>query len=86
MTTGMEETFKTILKKIRSNKTVSSTTNPISESIETQSMQRDPKMKMSIEIRASEIDNSESEDKDYPLRGKEMRNLRHPATLAHQNE
>ena len=63
----MEDKFDTILKEIGSNESVSVTTNPRTESNGIQSIQPSgSENNKSIAVRASDNENSESEDKNYP--------------------
>ena len=76
----MENKLETILKEIKSNKSASTVTNPRSEINEN----RDPqplgsKTNISIGVHASNNENSDSENDDYPLRASKMKDLRHPA-------
>ena len=73
----MDNKLETILKEIRSNKSLSTTTNPRSETVETQIPQ--PSGSRSIGVHASNIENSDSENKDHPLRASGFKDLRHPA-------
>ena len=76
----MENKLDAILKEIKSNKSVSTVTNPRSEMDHIQNIQPSgSKTNRSIGVHASHIYNSDSENDDYPLQASEMRDLRHPA-------
>ena len=76
----MENKLETILKEIKSNKSASTATNPRSEINENRDQQPSgSKIDRSIGVHASNIENSDSENDDYPLRASKMKNLRHPA-------
>ena len=83
----MENKLETILKEIKSNRSASTVTNPRSEFNEI----RDPKpsgskTNKSIGVHASNNENSDSENDDYPLRASKMKDLRHPAKPLFHNE
>ena len=83
----MENKLEMILKEIKSNKSASTVTNPGSEI----NKNRDPqtsgsKTNRSIGVHASNNENSDSENDDYPLRASKMRNLRHPVRPIFHNE
>ena len=83
----MENKLEMILKEIKSNKSASTVTNPGSETNEN----RDPqpsgsKTNRSIGVHASNNENSDSENDDYPLRASKMKDLRHPARPIFHNE
>ena len=83
----MDNKLEAILKEVKSNKTASTTTNPRSDVIEIQDSQPSgSKTNKSIGVRASNIENSDSENDDYPLRASKMKDLKHPAKLFFQNE
>ena len=78
----MENKLDAFLKEIKSNKSVSTVTNPRSEINETDDMlPSGSKSKKSIDVNASKTENSESEDEDHPLKAFEMRDLRRSAKL-----
>ena len=83
----MEEKLETILKEIKSYKSASTVTNPSSEINEN----RDPqtsgsKTIRSLGVHASNNEDSDSENDDYPLRASKMKDLRHPARPVFHNE
>ena len=76
----MDNKLETILMEIRTNRNVSTTTNPMSETIDMQNSQPSGfKTDRSIGVHASNTKNSDLEDDDYPLRPSDMKDLRHPA-------
>ena len=83
----MENKLETILKEMKSNKSAPTVTNPRSETNEI----RDPqpsgsKTNKSIGVHASNNENSDSDNEDYPLRASKMEDLRHPAKPLFHNE
>ena len=80
----MNDKLETILKKIRSNKSMSTTTNLRSEVAEAQNSQ--PSESKSIRVHASNVENSDSENEDYPLKASGSKDLRHPSKLLYPNE
>ena len=83
----MENKFETILKEIKSNKSASTVTNPRSKYNEN----RDPqpsgsKTNRSKGVHASNNENSDSENDDYPLRASKMKDLSYPARPVFHNE
>ena len=83
----MENKFDAILKEIRSNKTISTITNPISEMDGTQNSQSSGSISnRSNGVHESNIGNSDRDDEnDHPLRASEKHQLRNPARPIHQN-
>ena len=82
----MDNKLEAILRKVKSNKTTSTVTNPRSEINEIQdSKPPGSKTNRSIGVRASSIENSDSENDDYPLRDSKMKDLKHPAKPLFQN-
>ena len=76
-----------ILKEIKSNKSASTVTNPGSEINENRDSQPSgSKTNRSIGVHASNNENSDSENDDYPLRASKMKDLRHPARPIFNNE
>ena len=76
----MDNKLETILREIKSNKSASIATNPRSENDETQNMQpTGSKGNKSIGVHASNNENSETEDEDFPLKASRMKDLKHPA-------
>ena len=82
----MENKFDAILKGIRTNKTISTITNPRSDIDGILNSQ--PSGSKSIRsngVHASNIENSDTEDEDvHLLRASEMHELRNPARPIHQ--
>ena len=83
----MENKLDAILKEIKSNKSVSTVTNPRSEMDDIQNMRPSgSKTNRSIGVHASHIYNSDSENDDYPLQASKMRDLKHPAKPLFRSE
>ena len=83
----MDNDLETLLKEVKSNKTTSTVTNPRSDVDEILDSQHSgSKTNRSIGVRASNNDNSDSENDDYPLRVSKMKDLKHPAKPLFQNE
>ena len=83
----MENKLDAILKEIKSNKSVSTVTNPTSEENIIQNMQPSGSKTIgSIGVHASYNNNSDSENEDYPLRASKMRDLKHPAKPIFRSE
>ena len=83
----MENKLEMILKEIKSNKSASTVTNPGSEINENRDSQPSgSKTNRSIGVHASNNENSDSENDDYPLRASKMKDLRHPARPIFHNE
>ena len=80
----MDNKLETILEEIRSHKSLSTTTYPRSGRIETQNPQ--PSGSKSIGVHASNIENSDSENEDYPLKASGSKDLRHSAKPLYRNE
>ena len=69
------------------NKSASIATNPRSDVNETLEPQPSgSRMNQSIGVRASNIENSDSENDDYPLRASKMKDLKHPAKPLFRSE
>ena len=76
----MDSKLEAILKEIKCNKSASTATNPRSDVNEIQEPQPlGSRMNPSIGVRESNIENSDSENDDYPLRASKMKDLKHPA-------
>ena len=76
----MENKLETILKEIKSNKSASTVTNPRSDINEMRESQPSgSKLSKSIGVHASNNENSDSENDDYPLRASKMKDFKHPA-------
>ena len=83
----MNNKLDAILKELKSYKCRSTVTNPRSEANETEDIQQSAsKSKKSIGVNASNTENSESENDNYPLKASEMKNLRRPAKLFVRSE
>ena len=83
----MDNKLEAILKEIKSNKIASAQTNPMSDVNEIQGSQPSgSKTNRSIEVCASNIENSDCENDDYPLRTSKRKDLKHPAKPLFQNE
>ena len=82
----IDNKFDAILREIKTSKNASTITNPRSESNETQNNQPSGSRNRSIGVRASENENSDSENKDnHPIRASNMHELRDPARPFCQN-
>ena len=77
----MDNKQETILKEIRSNKSMSNTR---SETAEAQTSQ--PSGTKSKVVHASIHENSDLENEDYPLKASGSKDLRHPAKPLYRNE
>ena len=76
----MDKKFEAILKEVESNKSTSTMTNPRSDSNEIHDSQPSgSKTNKSIGVHASNFENLDSENDDYPLRASKMSDLKHPA-------
>ena len=83
----MDNKLEAMLREDKFYKTISTVTNPRSEINESQDPQPSgSKTNKSIGVRASNIENSDSENDDYPLRASKMKDLKHPAKQLFQNE
>ena len=87
MTEEMDNKFEAILRENKTNKRKSTITNPRPDANEI----RDPqpsgsKIEKSIGVRASNNENSDSENDDYPLSASKMKDLSYPAKPLFQNE
>ena len=82
----IDNKFDAILREIKTSKNASTITNPRSESNETQNNQPSGSRNKSIGVRASENENSDSENEDnHPIRASNMHELRDPARPFCQN-
>ena len=80
MSEEMDNKLEAILKEIKYNKSASTTTNPRSDINEIQEPQPSgSRIDPPIGVRASNNENSDSENDDYPLRASKMKDLKHPA-------
>ena len=76
----MDNKLEAILREIKTNKSVSTVTNPRSETNETQDPQPSGSRTIrSIGVHASNNENSETEDEDFPLRASKAKDLKQPA-------
>ena len=83
----MDSKLEAILKEVKSNKTTSTMTNPRSDIDEIQDLQTSgSKTVRSMGVRASNNENSDSENDDHPLRASKMKDLRHPAKPLFRSE
>ena len=84
----MDNKLEAILRReVKSNKTTSTVTSPRSEINETQDPQQSgSKTNKSIGVGASNIENTDSENDDYPPRASKLKDLKHPAKPLFQNE
>ena len=83
----MDNKLEAILKEIKCNKSASITTNPRSDANEIQeSRPSGSRLNTSIGVRASNIENSDSENDDYRFKASKMKNLKHPAKLLFRSE
>ena len=80
----MDNKLESILKEIRSNKSMSTTTNPRSEAAEAQNSQ--PSGSKSMGVHSSNFENIDSENEDYPLKASGSKDLKHPAKPLYRNE
>ena len=83
----MDSKLEAILKEIKYNKSASIATNPrfdVNEMLEPQPS--GSRMNQSIGVRASNIENSDSENDDYPLRASKMKDLKHSAKPLFRSE
>ena len=79
MSEEMDNKLEAILKEIKYNKSASTTTNPRSDINEIQEPQPSgSRIDPPIGVRASNNENSDSENDDYPLRASKMKDLKHP--------
>ena len=83
----MDNKLQTIQKDIRTNKIASTTTNTRSETLELHHFHSSElETDWSIRVRASNLENSGSENEDYSLRPSGMKNLRHPAKPLYKSD
>ena len=83
----MNSKLEAILKEVKSNKTASTMTNPWSDFNEIQDPQPSgSKTTMSIGVRATNSENSDSENYDFPLRTSKMKDLNHPTKPQFRSE
>ena len=83
----VENKLDTILKEIKSNRSHSTVTNPRSQVNGAEDMQPSgSRSKESIGVHASNIENSEPEDEDNPIRASKKTELKHPAKPLFRSE
>ena len=83
----MDRKLEAILREVRTNKTASTMTNPRSDFNEMQDSQPSgSKTARSIGVHASNNENSDSENDDFPLRASKMKDLKHPAKPLFRSE
>ena len=83
----VDNKLEAILKEIKDNKSSSKTTNPRSDVNEIQEPQPPgSRVNLSNGVRASNVENSDSEKDDYPLRASKMKDLKHPAQPLFRSE
>ena len=83
----MENKLDTILKQIKSNRSHSTVTNPRSQVNGAEDMRPSgSRSKEPIGVHASNIENSEPEDEDNPIRASKMTELKHPAKPLFRSE
>ena len=83
----MDNKLEAILKEIKNNKCASMTTNPRSDINEIQEPQPSgSRIDPPIGVHASNKENSDSENDDYPLRASKMKDLKHPAKPLFRSE
>ena len=76
----MKNKLETILREKKTNKSASTVTNPRSETNEILDMRLSgSNVNKSVGVHASNIENSDSEDEDYPLKASRIKDLKHPA-------
>ena len=82
----MDSKLEAILREVKSNKTASIMTNPMSDFNEIQDLQPSgSKTTQSIGVHASKNENSDSENDDFPLRASKLKDLKHPAKPTFQS-
>ena len=83
----MDSEIEAILKEINYNRSASTVTSPRSGFTEIHYQQPSgSKIGESIGVRASNNENSDSEDDDYSPRASQMKDLKHPGRPLFQNE
>ena len=80
----MDNKLESISNEIRSNKSIPTTKNPRSEAAEAQTPQ--PSGSKSIGVHASNFENTDSENEDFPLKASGSKDLRRPAKPLYRNE
>ena len=83
----MDNQLEAILREIKTNKSSSTVTNPRSYANEMQgSQQSGSRIDKSIGVHASNNENSDYENDDFPPKVSKMKDLKHPADPLYQNE
>ena len=83
----MDNKLEAILREIKTNKSSSSGANPRSDTNGMQeSQQSGSRIEKSIEVHASNNENSDYENDDFPPKVSKMKDLKHPADPLYQNE
>ena len=83
----MDNKLEAILREIKTNKSVSTVTNPRSETNEMQDPQPSGSRTIrSIGVHASNNENSETEDEDFPLKASKARDLKQPANPIYESD
>ena len=83
----MDNKLETILREIKSNKSASIATNPRSETNEMQDPQPSGSRTIrSIGVHASNNENSETEDEDFPLKASKAKDLKQPAKPIYESD
>ena len=83
----MDNKLEAILREIKTNKSSSTATNPRSDINEIQENQQSgSRIDESIGVRASNIENPDSENEDFPPKASKMRDLKHPAKPLFRSE
>ena len=83
----MDNKLEAILREIKTNKSSSTATNPRSDINEIQENQQSgSRIDESIGVRASNIENPDSENEDFPPKASKMRDLKHSAKPLFRSE
>ena len=83
----MDNKLEAILREIKTNKSSSTVTNPRSDANEMQgSQQSGSRIDKSIGVHASNNENSDYENDDFPPKVSKMKDLKHPADPLYQIE
>ena len=83
----MDNKLEAILREIKTNKSVSTVTNPRSETNEMQDPQPSGSRTIrSIGVHASNNENSETEDEDFPLKASKAKDLKQPAKPIYESD
>ena len=83
----MDNKLEAILREIKTNKSLSTVTNPRSDTNEMQENQiSGSRINKSTGVHASNNENSDYENDDFPPKVSKMKDLKHPADTLYQNE